>query len=77
MAPEQQQPAQQHEWRKVGWTTGGPGRPHRVYEALVPLRCHNCGRTIQPGERFSRVRLTRQGNYRRLFCRTCLPVEEA
>jgi hypothetical protein len=61
--------------RKVGWTRG-PGRPHRVYEALVPLTCRECQRTIAPGERFTRP-LGRSDAYdRRPVCRTCRPFTE-
>jgi hypothetical protein len=30
------------------------GKPVRVYEALEPLTCSECGRSLMPGERFTR-----------------------
>jgi hypothetical protein len=69
MASEQRVP-ELPAWRPVGWTSG-PGRPRRVYEALVPLPCRHCGRLIQPGEHFSRRQVQGGSAERRPFCRTC------
>lgn len=68
-------PTQPQSWRKVGWTS--QLRPRRVYQALVPLSCHNCHRSIRPGDLFTRPRLSKHSNLRILACRQCLPFEIA
>jgi hypothetical protein len=40
-----------------------------VFDALQPLRCGECNRTIQPGESFSRISI------RETACQGCRPFE--
>jgi hypothetical protein len=40
-----------------------------ILEALQPIRCQECNRTIQPGESFSRIRIAESQ------CQACRPFE--
>jgi hypothetical protein len=46
-----------------------------LFEALAPLPCGACRRTIAAGERFTRRK--RAGRGPRPVCRACAPFEEA
>ena len=68
-------PTQQ--WRRGGWVVrAADGKRARAFEALLPLTCHRCRRTIQPGQYFSRVRLPTCTYERVPYCCGCLPVVE-
>ena len=63
-------------WRVV-WA-GLTGRRDAAYvvEALFPVWCHRCRRTIQPGEHFSRVAMPGYVYCRAPVCGACRPVEQ-
>jgi hypothetical protein len=63
--------------RRVGYTHRTQWPNWVVYEALQPLVCGKCGRTIAVGERFTRRGVHKDGEYRqRPVCRQCEPWED-
>jgi hypothetical protein len=56
----------------LGWL--GLTAPRAVYEALAPLACAACGRTIAVGDRFTRRRQATGGVSP--ACRACAPFAE-
>ncbi len=65
------------QWRAAAWVTRtAEGTRARAFEALAPIRCHNCRQMIQPGEFFSRIRLSTHVYYRVPFCRACVPLSQ-
>ncbi|HET7035054.1 MAG TPA: hypothetical protein VFI42_05165 [Thermomicrobiaceae bacterium] len=60
--------------RKVAWGKRDGGYPVCIFEALVPLTCADCQRTIEVGERFTRG--TRGFRTTLPICADCRQVEE-
>ena len=52
------------------------GTPGWVCQALAVIRCHTCTGTIQPGERFLRLPLSRRYALRVPVCQRCQPLAE-
>lgn len=49
----------------------GRYRGNSVFEALVPVECHDCRRQILPGEKFIRIPISGRGIHTHVVCSRC------
>lgn len=62
-------------WKVVGRRRSADGNVGQLLEAVQPIECYECGKTISPGELFTR-RLRKGGGYAQFpLCEDSSPFE--